>query len=69
MWKEPVLEGILPQHSLSQSANLKIKIEVDIVPHVAFETEELLRKAFAFNVKVLHPSRFTCGQNARRACS
>lgn len=45
------MEGILPQHSLSQSANLKIKIEVDIVPHIAFETEELLRKAFSFNAK------------------
>ena len=50
--KELVLEGIIPQSGLSQPAGIKIKIEVDTVPPVGFETEEkLLLRPFSFYVK------------------
>ena len=39
IWKELVLEGIIPQSGLSQQANIKIKIEVDTGPPIGFETE------------------------------
>ncbi len=52
IWKELVLEGILPQSGLSQQAHIKIKIEVDTVPPIGFETEEkLLLRPFSFYVK------------------
>jgi predicted nucleotidyltransferase component of viral defense system len=52
IWRELVLEGIIPQSGLSQQANIKIKIEVDTVPPVGFETEEkLLLRPFSFYVK------------------
>jgi predicted nucleotidyltransferase component of viral defense system len=52
IWKELVLEGIIPQNGLSQHASIKIKIEVDTVPPIGFETEEkLLLRPFSFYVK------------------
>lgn len=52
IWKELVLEGIIPQSGLTQHASIKIKIEVDTVPPVGFETEEkLLLRPFSFYVK------------------
>ena len=52
IWRELVLEDIIPQSGLSQQANIKIKIEVDNVPPVGFETEEkLLLRPFSFYVK------------------
>jgi hypothetical protein len=42
IWKELALEGIIPQSGLSQPANIKVKIEVDTLPPVGFETEEKL---------------------------
>jgi predicted nucleotidyltransferase component of viral defense system len=52
IWRELVLEGIIPQSGLSQQASIKIKIEVDTVPPVGFETEEkLLLRPFSFYVK------------------
>lgn len=52
IWKEIVLEGIIPQSGLAQQANIKIKIEVDTMPPVGFETEEkLLLRPFSFYVK------------------
>jgi predicted nucleotidyltransferase component of viral defense system len=52
IWKELVLEGIIPQSGLSQQASIKIKIEVDTVPPLVFETEEkLLLRPFSFYVK------------------
>lgn len=52
IWKELVLEGIIPQSGLSQPANIKIKIEVDTVPPIGFDTEEkLLLRPFSFYVK------------------
>ncbi len=50
--KELVLEGIIPQSGLSKQAHIKIKVEVDTVPPIGFETEEkLLLRPFSFYVK------------------
>jgi Nucleotidyl transferase AbiEii toxin, Type IV TA system len=52
IWKELVLEDIIPQNGLDQKANIKIKLEVDTRPPLGFETEErLLLKPFSFYVK------------------
>jgi predicted nucleotidyltransferase component of viral defense system len=52
VWKELVLNGILPQQGMGQVANIKIKIEVDKQPPLGFDTEEkLLTRPFSFYVK------------------
>lgn len=52
LWKELVLEGIIPQQGINRIANIKIKIEVDTQPPLGFETEEkLLLRPFSFYVK------------------
>ena len=52
IWRELILDGIIPQSGLGQQASIKIKIEVDTVPPVGFETEEkLLLRPFSFYVK------------------
>ncbi len=52
IWKELVLDGILPQQGMGQVANIKIKIEVDKRPPLGFDTEEkLLTQPFSFYVK------------------
>jgi len=54
IWKELVLENIIPQSGLNEVTNIKIKIEVDREPPLGFETEEkLLLKPFSFYVKCL----------------
>lgn len=54
IWKELVLEGIIPQNSLKEVASIKIKIEVDKEPPLGFSTEEkLLLRPFSFYVKCL----------------
>jgi hypothetical protein len=54
IWKELVLEQIIPQSGLNQVANITIKIEVDREPPLGFATEEkLLLKPFSFYVKCL----------------
>jgi len=54
LWKELVLESIIPQQGINQIANVKIKIEVDTEPPLGFETEEkLLLRPFSFYVKCL----------------
>jgi predicted nucleotidyltransferase component of viral defense system len=54
MWKELVLENIIPQQDINQVAKIKIKIEVDTAPPLGFETEEkLLLRPFSFYVKCL----------------
>jgi hypothetical protein len=63
IWKELVLEGIIPQHGLGQTANLKIKMEVDIKPPLGFDTEEkLLLKPFSFYVKCFTLSDLFAGK-------
>ena len=53
IWKELVLEGIIPEQGVVQQApGIKIKIEVDKYPQPGFETEEkLLTQPFSFYVK------------------
>lgn len=52
IWRELILEGIIPQNGIDHIANVKIKIEVDREPPLGFATEEkLLLKPFSFYVK------------------
>ena len=52
IWKELILEGIIPQDGLAQKAGIKIKLEIDTRPPLGFETEEmLLLRPFSFYVK------------------
>ena len=52
IWKELVLESIIPEEHIEQIARIKIKIEVDKRPPLGFSTEEkLLTKPFSFYVK------------------
>jgi hypothetical protein len=54
IWKELVLENIIPQSGLNQVANITIKIEVDREPPLGFDTEEkLLLRPVSFYVKCL----------------
>lgn len=54
LWRELVLEGVIPQQGIDRIANIKIKIEVDTEPPLGFETEEkLLLRPFSFYVKCL----------------
>jgi predicted nucleotidyltransferase component of viral defense system len=52
VWKELVLENIIPQAGIGIRPSIQIKIEVDTQPPLGFETEEkLLLKPFSFYVK------------------
>ena len=52
VWKELVLEGIIPQAGVQAPPGIKIKLEVDREPPLGFETEEkLLLRPFSFYVK------------------
>lgn len=52
IWKELVLENIIPQAGIQLSPGIKIKLEVDKAPPPGFETEEkLLLRPFSFYVK------------------
>ena len=52
IWKELIVENIIPQNGLGQKINIKIKLEVDTNPPPGFATEErLLLKPFTFYVK------------------
>lgn len=52
VWRELILDGIIPQVGVQASPGIKIKIEVDCEPPLGFETEEkLLLKPFSFYVK------------------
>ncbi len=63
LWKELVLEGIIPQQGIHQIANIKIKIEVDKEPPLGFDTEEkLLLRPFSFYVKCFTLSDLFAGK-------
>ena len=63
IWKELVLEGVVPQSGLGQKARIKIKLEVDTMPPLGFETEEkLLLKPFSFYVKCFTISDLFAGK-------
>ncbi|WP_106601674.1 nucleotidyl transferase AbiEii/AbiGii toxin family protein [Chitinophaga ginsengisoli] len=52
VWKELVLDNIIPQTGIQASPGIKIKLEVDREPPLGFETEEkLLLQPFSFYVK------------------
>jgi len=52
VWKELVLENIIPQVGVMAPPSLKIKLEVDRKPPLGFNTEEkLLLRPFSFYVK------------------
>jgi hypothetical protein len=51
IWKELVLEGVIPQAGLLTPPRIKIKLEVDREPPLGFETEQkLLLRPFSFYV-------------------
>ena len=63
IWKELVLEGVVPQSGLGQKASIKIKIEVDTMPPFGFETEEkLLLKPFSFYIQCFTISDLFAGK-------
>lgn len=63
IWKELILEDIIPQSGLDQKANILIKLEVDREPPLGFETEErLLLKPFSFYVKCFTISDLFAGK-------
>lgn len=52
LWRELILEDVIKQNGVNISPNIKIKIEVDRVPPLGFETEEkLLLRPYSFYVK------------------
>ncbi|MEV4882481.1 nucleotidyl transferase AbiEii/AbiGii toxin family protein [Chitinophaga ginsengisegetis] len=52
VWKELILDGIIPQAGVQASPSIRIKIEIDREPPLGFETEEkLLLRPFSFYVK------------------
>lgn len=52
LWKELLLEDIIPQAGLGMTPNIKIKLEVDTEPPLGFNTEEkLLLRPFSFYTK------------------
>jgi len=63
IWKELVLESIVPGQGLQQVPTIKIKIEVDKYPPLGFETEEkLLTQPFSFYVKCFALSDLFAGK-------
>jgi len=63
IWRELVLEDVLPQNGLTQKANIKIKLEVDTIPPLGFETEEkLLLRPFSFYVRCFSISDLFAGK-------
>lgn len=52
VWKELILENVIPQAGLGIKPSIKIKLEVDKEPPLGFDTEQkLLLKPFSFYVK------------------
>lgn len=63
VWKELVLEGIIPQEGIGMRPAIRIKLEVDTEPPLGFETEEkLLLKPFSFYVKCFKQSDLFAGK-------
>jgi predicted nucleotidyltransferase component of viral defense system len=60
VWKELVLEGVVPQAGIKMMPHMKIKIEADREPPLGFTTEEkLLTRPISFYVKTFTlPSLF-----------
>ena len=63
IWKELVLEDVLKQTGIKSNKTIKIKIEVDRIPPLDFETEQkLLLRPFSFYVKCFTRSSLMAGK-------
>lgn len=63
LWQELVLEDLVKQHGISSNKSIKIKIEIDRVPPLGFETEEkLLLRPFSFYVNCFTMSSLFAGK-------
>lgn len=63
IWKELILESIVPEEHIDQVARIKIKIEVDKKPPPGFTTEEkLLTRPFSFYVNCFSLSDLFAGK-------
>jgi predicted nucleotidyltransferase component of viral defense system len=63
IWQELVLEDIIPQYDINLNISIKIKLEVDKVPPLNFNTEEkLLLQPFSFYVKCFTLSDLFAGK-------
>jgi predicted nucleotidyltransferase component of viral defense system len=63
IWKELILEDIIPQYDMPQNTSIKIKLEVDKAPPLKFSTEEkLLLQPFSFYVKCFSLSDLFAGK-------
>ena len=63
IWRELVLEGVVPQQGLGQTASIKIKLEIDTMPPPGFDTDEkLLLHPFSFYVKCFSISDLFAGK-------
>jgi hypothetical protein len=52
IWRELILDGVIPQAGIQAASGIKIKLEVDREPPLGFDTEEkLLLRPFSFYVK------------------
>jgi predicted nucleotidyltransferase component of viral defense system len=60
IWQELVLEDVVKQHGISSNKSIKIKIEIDRIPPLGFDTEEkLMVRPFSFYVNCFSlPSLF-----------
>jgi predicted nucleotidyltransferase component of viral defense system len=63
VWKELILDGIIPQAGVQASPGIRIKLEVDREPPLGFQTEEkLLLRPFSFYVKCFTLSSLFAGK-------
>lgn len=63
IWQELVLEDIIKQHGITSNKSIKIKIEIDCVPPLEFDTEEkLLVRPFSFYVNCFELSSLFAGK-------
>lgn len=63
IWKELVLEDVVKQVGVKSNISIKIKIEVDRIPPLRFQTEEkLMLRPFSFYVKCFTRSSLFAGK-------
>lgn len=63
IWKELVLEDVVKQVGIKSNKSIKIKIEVDRIPPLRFQTEEkLMLRPFSFYVKCFSRSSLFAGK-------
>lgn len=63
IWKELVLEDVVKQVGIKSNKSIKIKIEVDRIPPLRFQTEEkLILRPFSFYVKCFTRSSLFAGK-------